>query len=133
MRTVLARTSDKSAFLKALLCATKKRTRQWVRLRGAEKRIRTSGTFQAHTRFPIVLLKPLRHLCIQAYLYYCIFQKKASVFVRVYEKSSKNLFLQKSGPFWSAFILLVRFITIASRAALQKARVRAAFANELRG
>ena len=31
---------------------------------GAEKRIRTSGTFQAHTRFPIVLLKPLRHLCI---------------------------------------------------------------------
>ena len=30
---------------------------------GAEKRIRTSGRFTAVTRFPIVLLKPLRHLC----------------------------------------------------------------------
>lgn len=32
-------------------------------LRGAEKRIRTSGRVTPVTRFPIVLLKPLRHLC----------------------------------------------------------------------
>ena len=31
---------------------------------GAEKRIRTSGPVSPVTRFPIVLLKPLRHLCI---------------------------------------------------------------------
>ena len=30
---------------------------------GAEKRIRTSGRVTPVTRFPIVLLKPLRHLC----------------------------------------------------------------------
>ena len=30
---------------------------------GAEKRIRTSGKFLTYTRFPIVLLKPLGHLC----------------------------------------------------------------------
>ena len=42
----------------------KRDTRLCISFFGAEKRIRTSGTFQAHTRFPIVLLKPLRHLCI---------------------------------------------------------------------
>ena len=65
----------------------KKRTRNGCVFIGAEKRIRTSGTFQAHTRFPIVLLKPLRHLCNffgalsqSAYIYYFIFSKKSSVF-----------------------------------------------------
>ena len=74
-----------------------KKTPPWVSfLFGAEKRIRTSGTFQAHTRFPIVLLKPLRHLCINstlrtsAYLYYCIFLKNASVFTILSKKSLKN-------------------------------------------
>ena len=57
---------------------------------GAEKRIRTSGRFQAYTRFPIVLLKPLRHLCIFsqiANIYYCIFLKIASVFTLLYKKT----------------------------------------------
>ena len=60
---------------------------------GAEKRIRTSGTFQAHTRFPIVLLKPLRHLCINRPLqrtpiYITVFfQKRQAFFMRF----SKNL------------------------------------------
>ena len=44
------------------------------------------------TRFPIVLLKPLRHLCNdtlanQAYLYYCIFLKNASVFDLLSQKN----------------------------------------------
>ena len=47
-----------------LLCAYEKTHPQGVCFVGAEKRIRTSGRFQAYTRFPIVLLKPLRHLCI---------------------------------------------------------------------
>ena len=43
-----------------------KRKSEVIRLRffaGAEKRIRTSGRVTPVTRFPIVLLKPLRHLC----------------------------------------------------------------------
>ena len=71
----------------------KKHTRIGVFFVGAEKRIRTSGPVFPVTRFPIVLLKPLRHLCkyfssvlLNAYLYYCIFQKNASVFILVYKK-----------------------------------------------
>ena len=33
-------------------------------LYGAEKIINATATPQTYTRFPIVLLKPLRHLCI---------------------------------------------------------------------
>ena len=46
------------------LVLRKKRHPKGVSFFGAEKRIWTSGRFQAYTRFPIVLLKPLRHLCI---------------------------------------------------------------------
>ena len=65
---------------------TKKAPAKGVLFVGAEKRIRTSGKLSTYTRFPIVLLKPLRHLCkvrrlfSNAYLYYCIFLKNASVF-----------------------------------------------------
>ena len=43
--------------------ATQKTRARRAFLRGAEKRIRTSGRVTPVTRFPIVLLKPLRHLC----------------------------------------------------------------------
>ena len=46
---------------------------------GAEKRIRTSGPVIPVTRFPIVLLKPLRHLC--KLNYYTLFSKKRQLFL----------------------------------------------------
>ena len=64
---------------------------------GAEKRIRTSGRVTPVTRFPIVLLKPLRHLCIlwaslaEAFLYYMISQKNASVFSLFFQFFLENL------------------------------------------
>ena len=47
---------------------------------GAEKRIRTSGRVTPVTRFPIVLLKPLRHLCTEQKLFYNNFAKNATSF-----------------------------------------------------
>ena len=46
-----------------LFPAPRKKPAEGGPFRGAEKRIRTSGRVTPVTRFPIVLLKPLRHLC----------------------------------------------------------------------
>ena len=46
-----------------LMQQKKSRSTYQLFFRGAEKRIRTSGRVTPVTRFPIVLLKPLRHLC----------------------------------------------------------------------
>ena len=71
----------------------KKHTRKGVFFVGAEKRIRTSGRVPPVTRFPIVLLKPLRHLCInstlsQAPIYITVFFRKMQAF---FARFSKNL------------------------------------------
>ena len=58
---------------------------------GAEKRIRTSGTFQAHTRFPIVLLKPLRHLCI----FKTLLTKRLIILLYFFEKCKRFYFTFK--------------------------------------
>ena len=59
-------------------------------LRGAEKRIRTSGRVTPVTRFPIVLLKPLRHLC-KSSCYRIIFLRKRQLFLREFrQKFSGN-------------------------------------------
>ena len=84
-------------FLYFFSAITKKHTRKgvfyWRREEDLNLRIRSRIT-----RFPIVLLKPLRHLCIRlslsAYLYYCIFLKKSSIFALIFKKCLKNLFLQ---------------------------------------
>ena len=96
--SLLARTSELlEPFLNFFSALNKKRTQNGCVSFGAEKRIRTSGRFQAYTRFPIVLLKPLRHLCISkrslqsAYIYYCIFLKKSSIFTLLLEKMLKNI------------------------------------------
>ncbi len=71
---------------------------------GAEKRIRTSGTFQAHTRFPIVLLKPLRHLCINSTLFHkvpiysTVFLEKRQAFFTAFSKNIKKSYFFKLAP-----------------------------------
>ena len=60
----LARTSDNTDPFSNSSLRHEKSTPSRGAFRGAEKRIRTSGKLQTYTRFPIVLLKPLRHLCI---------------------------------------------------------------------
>ena len=57
----LARPPENAGFLTLSQRSKKARTRR--AFAGAEKRIRTSGRVTPVTRFPIVLLKPLRHLC----------------------------------------------------------------------
>ena len=57
----LARPPENTGFLISSQRNKKARTRR--AFAGAEKRIRTSGRVTPVTRFPIVLLKPLRHLC----------------------------------------------------------------------
>ena len=57
----LARPPENTGFLISSQRNKKARTRRTFA--GAEKRIRTSGRVTPVTRFPIVLLKPLRHLC----------------------------------------------------------------------
>ena len=118
-RSVLARTSEHlKASSQALLCANKKTHPKWVCFVGAEKRIRTSGTFQAHTRFPIVLLKPLRHLCNfrrsfrKAPIYITLFFQKMQAFLLHFEKNIVKTYFVMVSSTISAFTALIETLFI---------------------
>ena len=68
------------------------------RPRGAEKRIRTSGRFTTVTRFPIALLKPLRHLCVsflESTSYFTRIPRKRQPFSASFAHFSKILFIRQ--------------------------------------
>ena len=69
-----------AGLLLPLLCAMQKGSTVVLPSAGAEKRIRTSGRVTPVTRFPIVLLKPLRHLCKRQELFYNKSAEKATAF-----------------------------------------------------
>ena len=76
---------------------TKNRTQSGAVFVGAEKRIRTSGPVFPVTRFPIVLLKPLRHLCKyrrfrQTLIYITVFSQKMQAFSTCFFKILKNFY-----------------------------------------
>ena len=74
----LARPPENAGFLTPSQRSKKARTRR--AFAGAEKRIRTSGRVTPVTRFPIVLLKPLRHLCMEQKPFYNNSGKNATSF-----------------------------------------------------
>ena len=69
---------------------------------GAEKRIRTSGRVTPVTRFPIVLLKPLRHLCIGTKAILQQIREKCNSFCKAFRTfrptEEKNFFTRRSPP-----------------------------------
>ncbi len=66
-----------------------KKTRQKAGFHGAEKRIRTSGRVTPVTRFPIVLLKPLRHLCKDISYFTTNARKKQLLLTRFRQKVAR--------------------------------------------
>ena len=66
-----------------------KKTRQKAGFHGAEKRIRTSGRVTPVTRFPIVLLKPLRHLCKDISYFTTNARKKQLLLTRFLQKVAR--------------------------------------------
>ena len=79
-QAMLARPPENTRLLLPLLCVTQKGSTVVLPSAGAEKRIRTSGRVTPVTRFPIVLLKPLRHLCKRQELFYNKSAEKATAF-----------------------------------------------------
>ncbi len=122
---------------------------QWIDgLFGAEKRIRTSGKLSTYTRFPIVLLKPLRHLCtfLQQPIYITVFFGKLQAFLFAFCKNVKNNFISQFSRrftygrvietlvhFKVTSVRFLIFITVARRSVFQKSRIRAFCAGKRRG
>ena len=96
---------------------------------GAEKRIRTSGPVLPVTRFPIVLLKPLRHLGIinaffsKALIYITVFFEKMQAFSTKFHKFMKTFFAFYSFP---KFLTQRRTVLTRLRATGQRRIVSAA-------
>ena len=125
-RMSLARTSDNAERSQFLPYARKKHP-QGVLFRGAEKKIRTSGRVLPVTRFPIVLLKPLRHLCINRYAF-----PKAPIYITVFFRKKQAFLLNFQKNLEKTYFLRFGLITGTRNSVFHKACVRTLFAYVLR-